>query len=300
MEICFKSWAEGLRPQVKMEKKAFLRIDDFPYSGEMYAKYGEFRDTWMLRRLRKIVKACKENNVIPEVMVSSHAVERNGTFIRFDKVMPKTIRAMKEYLDRGLININAHGMIHLRLDKYLHGGEIDSKEFIGLSEEDTRMHIEENIKFIKEVFGKTSKGFVAPAWGYEPGITKKIASEYFDYIADSYDNWREGKCDDFGKKDQQYGFIHFPETWRYGKYSLERTNRDTWEKTWDEIGRIHFMQHGYRIPGEWKKILKSMSLSQIIKMPFKANLTSVLKAGQRAGALWKTLEEEARYILENH
>lgn len=283
-----------------MEKKAFLRIDDFPYSGEMYAKYGEFRDTWMLRRLRKIVKACKENNVIPEVMVSSHAVERNGTFIRFDKVMPKTIRAMKEYLNRGLININAHGMIHLRLDKYLHDAVIDSKEFIGLSEEDTRIHIEENIRFIKEVFGKTPKGFVAPAWGYEPGITKKIASEYFDYIADSYDNWKEGRCDDFGKKDQQYGFVHFPETWKYGKYSFERSSKATWEKAWDETGVIHFMQHGYRIPGEWKKILKSMSLSQIIKMTFKANLKSILKAGREAGALWSTLEEETRYILENH
>lgn len=282
-----------------MEKKAFLRIDDFPYSGEMYAKYGEFRDTWMLRRLRKIVKACVKNNVIPEVMVSSHAIERNGTFIRFDKVMPKTIRAMKEYFNQGLININAHGMIHLRIDKYLHDGVIDSKEFIGLSEEDTRIHIEENIKFIKEVFGKTPKGFVAPAWGYEPDITKKIASEYFDYIADSFDSWKGDRCLDFGIKDPAYGFIHFPETWRYGKYSLERTNKEPWEMAWEETGVIHFMQHGYRIPGEWKKILKSMSLFQIIRMLFKANLTSILNAGQKAGAMWSTLEEEAQYIISS-
>lgn len=281
----------------RKERKAFLRIDDFPYTGEMYAKYGEFRDDWMSKRFMKVIDCCMKYGLVPEIMVSSHAVKGDGSFVTFDQVMPKTVKAIKDYFDRRLININAHGMIHLRLDKYIKDGEVDPREFIGLSEEDTRTHIEENIKFIEKVFGKTPMGFVAPAWGYESSITKKIASEYFHYIADSHDNWKAGRCLDFGTEDPEYGFIHFPETWRYGKYSLERSNRHTWESSWKETEIIHFVQHGYRIPQEWKKVLKSLSFLEIIEMPFKAKLSSILKAGVMAGASWMTLEEESQRIL---
>jgi len=40
----------------------------------------------------------------------------------------------------------------------------------------------------------------------------------FFYIADSYDHWKQGTCLDFGAVDPDHGFIHFPETWRYGRY----------------------------------------------------------------------------------
>jgi len=280
-----------------MERKAFLRIDDFPYSGEMYAKYGEFRDSWMLRRLKKVLSACKTNGVVPEVMVSSHAVERNETYIRFDKVMPRTVKELKECFEKKLININAHGMTHLVVQKYLGSGVVDPQEFVGLSERDTRSHLEENIKFIKEVFGKMPRGFVAPAWGYEHGVTKKIASEYFDYIADSYDHWKEKKCLDFGARDSEYGFIHFPETWRYGKYSFQRSEKKTWETAWSENQMIHFIQHGYIIPGEIKATIKSLSFRRIIELPFKANLSSILRTGSKAGAVWETLENYAQAIL---
>jgi hypothetical protein len=236
---------------------AFLRIDDFPSSGYEFAMRGLANDAERLRRLNAIVRVTSEHGVVPEFMVSSHVLDRSGVMYTMDAVYPRTTGRMRQLSDDGKIIINAHGMCHLRPEAYLNEGRIDPCEFVGLDEAATAGKLDAICEFIRRVFRKEPRGFVAPSWGYEPGVTKRVASRYFDYIADSYDSWRGGLTPAFGTVDPDNGFVHFPETWRYGAYSLERASRECWRQALIEETPIHFMQHGVRIPGEWRPLIES-------------------------------------------
>jgi len=237
--------------------QAFLRIDDFPSSGYEFAMLGRANDGEQLRRLDSVVQAASEFGVVPEFMVSSHVLDRSGAMRTLDEVFPNTTHRMRRLSDEGKILINAHGMCHLREEAYLSKGQIDPFEFVGLDEPSTVRKLNAICEFIRRVFNKEPRGFVAPSWGYEPGVTKRVASRYFDYIADSYDSWQQGLTPSFGTIDPVHGFVHFPETWRYGAYSLDRANPAVWRQALLSKGiPIHFMQHGARIPGEWRPLVE--------------------------------------------
>lgn len=236
--------------------KAFLRIDDFPSSGYEFAMLGRANDGAQLRRLDSIVRVTSRFGVVPEFMVSSHVIDRSGAVYAMDVVFPRTTAHMCRLSNNGRIVVNAHGVFHLRAEAYVRDGKIDPFEFVGLDEATTARKLDAICEFIRRVFKKEPRGFVAPSWGYEPGVTKRVASRYFDYIADSYDSWRQGLTPAFGTVDPVYGFVHFPETWRYGAYSLDRASPILWRQALIEGVPIHFMQHGARIPGEWRPLVE--------------------------------------------
>ncbi|NLE74958.1 MAG: hypothetical protein GX604_10080 [Actinobacteria bacterium] len=279
-----------------MGKRAYLRVDDFPYTGELFARYGYFRDSWMRDRFLRILDTCTRYTVVPEFMVSSHALSRDGTLVRFDEVMPATLLAMTEAFRDGLINVNAHGMLHLDPETYLATGNVDSQEFSSLSEHDTYDHLNNVCVFIMEVFGKKANGFVAPAWGYNELVTKRVASQFFLYIADSYDRWLRGMCLDFGAIDPEFGFVHFPETWRYGSYSRATSITNYWRHRLADFRTLHLMQHGHRVPGTWKLGL-SVNPFKMASHALWGNLSGILKTAQSHGFEWHTLEATAHRIL---
>jgi hypothetical protein len=236
--------------------KAFLRIDDFPSCGYEFAMLGKANDAERLRRLDAIVRATSRFGVVPEFMVSSHVIDRSGAIYPMDVVFPRATARMCRLSQSGQIVVNAHGMLHLRAEVYVRDGRIDPLEFVGLDEATTARKLDMSCEFIRKVFRREPRGFVAPAWGYEPGITKRVASRYFDYIADSYDSWDRGLTPAFGTVDPDYGFVHFPETWRYGADSLNRANPAYWRQALRKGIPIHFMQHGPRIPGAWRPLVE--------------------------------------------
>lgn len=235
---------------------AFLRIDDFPSSGYEFATLGRANDGEQLRRLDSIIRATSRFGVVPEFMASSHVLDSTGTMYPIDVVFPRTTARMRRLSGDGRIVVNAHGMFHLRKEPYLCDGQIDPLEFVGLDDAATATKLDAICEFIRRVFGKEPRGFVAPAWGYELDVTKRIASRYFDYIADSYDSWANGLTPAFGTLDPVHGFVHFPETWRYGAYSLQRADPTYWRQVLRAGTPVHFMQHGVRIPGEWRPLVE--------------------------------------------
>ncbi len=286
--------------------QAFLRIDDFPSSGYEFAIPGRANDGGQLRRLDSIVQATSQFGVVPEFMVSSHVLDRFGVMYPMDVVFPRTIARMRQLSDDGKIVINAHGMFHLRTEVYLRDGHIDPFEFVGLDDAATVRKLDAICEFIHRVFNKEPRGFVAPSWGYEPGVTKRVASRYFDYIADSYESWQQGLTPSFGTIDQIWGFVHFPETWRYGAYSLDRASSAFWRQALLKDIPIHFMQHGPRIPGEWRPLvekgitmlygrrvgqsalrsLDALASNRSLRMPLACTALGILATTVSAWRLW--------------
>lgn len=102
---------------------------------------------------------------------------------------------------------------------------------------------------------------------------------------------------DFGVIDPDHGFIHFPETWRYGRYQDCPSIVDYWEGAMRESACIHMMQHGYRIPGTWKQGL-SLNPARAFSHLIYGNLSGIFKAASAAGVEWGNLETEACLIRE--
>lgn len=286
--------------------QAFLRIDDFPSSGYEFAMLGRANDGARLRRLNSIVRGTSQYGVIPEFMVSSHVLDRSGAAYTMDVVFPQTTARMRRLSNDGKIVVNAHGMFHLRAEAYVRDGRIDPFEFVGMDEATTAGKLDANCEFIRRVFNKEPRGFVAPSWGYEPSVTKRVASRYFDYIADSYDSWDRGLTPAFGTVDPSYGFVHFPETWRYGAYSLDRARAAFWRQALAEGVPIHFMQHGARIPGEWRPLIErgmtmlygrrigqaalrsfdALAGNRRLRIPLACTAVGMLLAAGTSGRLW--------------
>ncbi|GEM_PF-3148553 len=286
--------------------QAFLRIDDFPSSGSEFAMLGRANDAERLRRLDSVVRATSRFGVVPEFMVSSHVIDRSGAVYAMDVVYPRTTARMRRLSNDGKIVINAHGMFHLRAEAYVRDGRIDPFEFVGLDEATTAQKLDAICEFIRRVFNKEPRGFVAPSWGYEPGVTKRVASRYFDYIADSYDSWGRGLTPAFGTVDPNYGFVHFPETWRYGAYSLDRARQAFWRQALAEGVPIHFLQHGARIPGEWRPLVErgmavlyghrigqealrsfdALASNRRLRIPLACTAVGMLLAAGASGRLW--------------
>jgi hypothetical protein len=286
--------------------QAFLRIDDFPSSGYEFAMLGRANDGERLHRLESIVRATSRFGVVPEFMVSSHVIDRSGAVYPMDVVFPRTTARMCRLSNDGKIVINAHGMFHLQAEAYVRDGRIDPFEFVGLDEAATARKLDAICEFIRRVFDKEPRGFVAPSWGYEPGVTKRVAARYFEYIADSYDSWDRGLTPAFGTVDPNYGFVHFPETWRYGAYSLDRARPAFWRQALAKGVPIHFLQHVARIPGEWRPLvergmmelygrrigqaalrsLDALASNRRLRIPFACTAVGMLLVAGATGRLW--------------
>jgi len=113
-------------------------------------------------------------------------MNRNGELLPVEALVPRSLAWMQREFAAGRININAHGRSHVDENRYQNDRTISPFEFSSLREVETIEHLQDNLAFIKAVFGKVATGFVPPSWGYSPGVTKAVCSRFFSFVIDSY------------------------------------------------------------------------------------------------------------------
>ncbi len=220
-----------------------LRIDDYPLTSEKYLKSSKFiSDNEIKKEIHNIQKSCLDK-AKPEYMISSHIMEPSGKIVPITEKVPESLRYLNQLYKQEKININAHGRSHIDEKKYLAEKTISPFEFSFITAEETREHFEENIKFIKDYFGKLPQGFVAPCWGYNLGVTKRVAGEFFSYVADSNQNLEDGMAEFFGHVDKN-GVVHLPETVRATSKIVNLSEFVIWRTHFSSGLPIHFMAHG--------------------------------------------------------
>src|SRR5262249_51294476 len=131
------------------------------------------------------------------LMYSSHFRTATGELETISSVMPRSIRAVQAGVQEGVFKIGSHGMLHLRENSAIGQLGMDPREFMDLNEEETLRHLQASDSEITRLFTTTAAGFVAPAWGYRPGVTKKIAIQRYSAIVDSSQHVESGDCDVF-------------------------------------------------------------------------------------------------------
>jgi predicted deacetylase len=237
------SFAVGCSP-AKRPPRALIRLDDLPTTAENQMKHPATSrfDRKRARTIRRLACFAEKAGVTFTLMYSSHCYGPDYKLQRIADIMPRSIREFASSVKRGVFEVGSHGMVHLRHPPS-EAKDRDPREFLGLDEAETETHLQACESEIRRCFNTQASGFVAPAWGYRPSITKRIAARHYNAIIDSSHHMEDGSCDVLLAGDSEGGYINLTETFRTGHRMMDYANPDFW-KCYAIAGLpVHYMQH---------------------------------------------------------
>ena len=223
---------------------AAIRLDDLPVTAENLRANPPTKklDRTRCKILKRLRRFARRRAMKFTLMYSSHFPGKNGILVPISSVMPRSIRQMQLAIKQQVFEFGSHGMVHLRSWSDLSAA--DPREFSDLDTEQTIKHLESADGEIIQLFGKRPRSFVAPAWGYRPGVTKRVAAERYPIVIDSSQHVETGLADVFGNARQDdRGYFNMVETVRSGDRMLSYSSADFW-RCYAAAGiPVHYMQH---------------------------------------------------------
>lgn len=223
---------------------AIIRLDDLPTTAEELRSRPPSRelDRKRSKTIRRLRKFGKREGTPFTIMYSSHYYARDGNCKAISSVMPRSISEIQLGVKEGVFEIGSHGMVHLR-NGTSDPAELDPREFLDLDEQQTTAHLKACADEIYRLFDSRPQSFVAPAWGYRPGVTKRIAAKDYSVIVDSSQHWENGTCGGFLEPEADGNFFNAVETFRSGERMLTYSNPEFWRCYVGAGIPIHYMQH---------------------------------------------------------
>ncbi|MCF6290412.1 MAG: hypothetical protein L3J03_05390 [Desulfobacterales bacterium] len=254
----------------RMEPLAIIRIDDLPLTAEKIVMLGGTisprLDRARARMIRRLRRFAQRTGGIITMMYSSHYQAAAQGPVPIAPAMPASIQEMAMGVKSGALEIGCHGMIHLR-DPASGKKELDPREFLDLDQEETRQHLKACEAEIRQRFGVSPTGFVAPAWGYNPGITKQVAGRRYRAIVDSCRHVASGQCGPLLSRDPEAGFVNLTETMGPGRTMLAYADPGFW-RCYAAAGiPIHYMQHR----DNNRELFKQFIMQQVDPQAIRAN-----------------------------
>lgn len=230
----------------KMKPYAVIRLDDLPTTAEKVmietGPIGATLDRKRARTIRRLRKFAHREGVRLTLMYTSHICGKKGKFESIASAMPRSVYEIDCGVKQGVFEIGSHGMVHLRRP-FIAQDEPDPREFMDLDEDETSTHLNACETEIKRYWGVKSSSFVAPAWGYRPGITKRAAAKLYSIIADSSQHMEDGTCNIMLGPGEYSSYMNITETFRQDGNILTYAEKDFW-KYYAEAGiPVHYMQH---------------------------------------------------------
>lgn len=201
-----------------------LRVDDWPYTTEMYLSKKKVSDIKRFNELMKFYKLSKKYNIKSNFMVNSHIIDKERNIHDIYEYYPKTTDLLKKMSEENIIKVNSHGAYHINLKK-MYEGKNEPREFKDLTYEEAKSEILKNVSWIKEKFSVSPQGFVPPVWEYGENA-KKAAMNTFKWIALS----------NYDLKNSNMKFIQLNthpieiyETIKYSPYLLNVYDKNWWQ-----------------------------------------------------------------------
>jgi predicted deacetylase len=242
-----RKWLEdiaGIRLPPK-NAQAIIRLDDLPTTAEELLHRQpntrlDLRRAIMLRRLRKFANRSKIHFTL---MYTSHFYGKNGNLTKISEVMPRSIREIGIGIKQGVFEIGAHGMVHLRYPYARSKKENDPREFLDLDEESANEHLQACIEEIWRLLKVRPVSFVAPAWGYRTGVTKRTAGQKFKVIIDSSQHVESASSEVLFMAGEESPALNCTETFRAGSRMVSYSSPDFWRCYASAGIPVHYMQH---------------------------------------------------------
>jgi hypothetical protein len=159
-------------PLVGLPPIGCLRLDDIPGTAEKQALGKAKSDARQERAIGRLVRVLEETRSRLVVAVAARAL-LDGEFVPADLVWPRALAAIRQGVDRRLLEVACHGLHHLSLARWAEG-HVDAGEFDGLSQEQAGHALDEALGWLERNLGP-SETFVAPAWKYSDGTLRAAA-----------------------------------------------------------------------------------------------------------------------------
>jgi hypothetical protein len=227
------------------EPLAAIRLDDLPVTAEylLHRQPSPALDRQRATTLRRLRKFALRRGIRLNLMYTSHFYSAEGNILPIGDAMPLSICEMRLGVEQQVFEIGAHGMFHLRYERAIALKDADPREFLDLDEKVTMNHLSTCVGEIRRLFGVNPASFVAPAWGYLPGLTKRIAGQLFKTVIDSSQHMEDGSANVFSLSGEEYPAFNCSETFRPGNRMLSYISPDFW-RCYALAGiPVHYMQH---------------------------------------------------------
>jgi predicted deacetylase len=224
---------------------AMIRLDDLPTTAELllHQQPTPSLDRKREATLRYLRRFATRTGIKINLMYTSHYYAADGRLQSIGDVMGRSVREIRLGVEQNVFEVGAHGMVHLRFPWNNAIRSADPREFLDLDEMETQKHIKVCEEEIRRLFKFQPKSFVAPAWGYKTGVTKKVAGRHFDVVIDSSQHMESGTCEVFSVVGDEFPAMNCTETFRPGSRMFSYTSTDFW-KCYALAGiPVHFLQH---------------------------------------------------------
>ena len=159
-------------PLVGLPPIGCLRLDDIPGTAEKQALGQAKSDATQERAIGRLLRMLEETGSRLVVAVAARAL-LDGEFVPADLVWPRALRAIRQGVDRHLLEVACHGLHHLSLAQWARG-HVDAGEFDGLSQEQAGDALDQALAWLHGNLGP-AETFVAPAWRYSDGTLRAAA-----------------------------------------------------------------------------------------------------------------------------
>jgi hypothetical protein len=161
------------RPLVLLPPVGCLRLDDFPGTAELQLGGVARGDRRQRRRAETLIGRLESARARLIVAVAARALD-GDVEVPLDRVWPDAVAALADGVERGVFEPACHGLLHLNPHARAEG-RVDPREFAGLDEGEAGLRLDAACAWLRTHVG-APRSFVAPAWGYGPGVLAAAAA----------------------------------------------------------------------------------------------------------------------------
>jgi len=161
------------RPLVLLPPVGCLRLDDFPGTAELQLRGDARGDRRQRRRAETLIARLESERARLIVAVAAQALDRDAE-VPLDRVWPDAVTALASGVERGVLEPACHGLLHLNPHARA-SGRVDPREFAGLDVGEAGLRLDAACAWLRTHVGEP-RSFVAPAWGYGPGVLAAAAA----------------------------------------------------------------------------------------------------------------------------
>jgi len=161
------------RPLVLLPPVGCLRLDDFPGTAELQLRGVARGDRRQRRRAETMIARLESARARLIVAVAARALDGDAE-VPLDRVWPAAVAALASGVERGVLEPACHGLLHLNPHARAEG-RVDPREFAGLDKGEAGLRLDAACTWLRKHVGEP-RSFVAPAWGYGPGVLAAAAA----------------------------------------------------------------------------------------------------------------------------
>jgi len=164
-----------------MPEQVRIRIDDWPETSEHLLGGKRKTDQEATTFLSTILGIKKRYPSTIFALAYTPFLFDGNTIHRTASLFPEFSAALRENVDRGNLELLAHGYCHASIEEWQNHRLIEPREFSQVDLHRTRYLLDQAKEEMVRVFGREDIGFIAPCWSYNFEFADELIGSLFRF-----------------------------------------------------------------------------------------------------------------------